>query len=158
MIGIPVPRSVLFLQLFIVRSNERPNVSGMSRNFSHFSLYKVTGKRPIQDGKTFELVADIASLAAPLVERSQTRPGSKGPGDCAINHSWDISASMTAFFASIRNYFKSKFHGRYFSLILREIAQHEPQTFSLMIDQVKATSPLPFWREVSTSMWNGDLT
>jgi hypothetical protein len=66
---------------------------------------------------------------------------------------------MSAFFSSIRNYFKNEYRGRYLSVILREIAQHEPQSFSLMIDQIAAANPpLPFWREVSKDISGGDLT
>jgi hypothetical protein len=66
---------------------------------------------------------------------------------------------MSAFFSSIRNYFKSKYHGRYLSVILREVAQHEPESFSLMIDQIAAANPLlPFWRGVSKDISDGDLT
>ena len=66
---------------------------------------------------------------------------------------------MSAFFSSIRNYFKSKYHGRYLSVILREVAQHEPESFSLMIDQIAVENPLlPFWREVSKGISDGDYT
>lgn len=65
---------------------------------------------------------------------------------------------MTAFFASIRNFFKSEYHGRYLSVILQQIAQHEPRTFSLILEQVTSTSRLPFWREVSAGILNGELT
>jgi hypothetical protein len=65
---------------------------------------------------------------------------------------------MTAFFNSIRNYFKSEYHGRYFSLILLEIARHEPKTFALIIAQIAMTRRLPFWRELSDSVVSGELT
>src|SRR5271154_2974762 len=65
---------------------------------------------------------------------------------------------MSAFFSSIRHYFKAEYNGRYLSGILREVAQHEPTSFSLVIDQIAAPSPLPFWREVSRGISDGELT
>lgn len=65
---------------------------------------------------------------------------------------------MSAFFSSIRRYFKSKYNGRYLSLILREIAVHEPRSFSLIIDQIVDASPLPFWKNVSRGILDGELT
>jgi hypothetical protein len=65
---------------------------------------------------------------------------------------------MSAFFSSIRNYFKSEYHGRYLSIILREIARHEPRSVSLIIDQISSTSTLPFWRQVSKEISTGEFT
>ena len=39
---------------------------------------------------------------------------------------------MDTFFASIRGYFKSQYSGRYLSVILRELAHHEPKSFKLV--------------------------
>ncbi len=64
---------------------------------------------------------------------------------------------MSTFFTSIREYFKSKYDGRYFSLILREMAQHEPHSFCLLINEVATTSNLPFWKDVSKGLLNGEL-
>jgi hypothetical protein len=65
---------------------------------------------------------------------------------------------MSAFFASIRHYFKSEYNGRYLSVILREVAQHEPRSFSLLFGQIAEASALPFWRDVSKGIENGELT
>lgn len=65
---------------------------------------------------------------------------------------------MSAFFASIRGYFKSEYNGRYFSLILRELAQHEPKSFCLLIDQLAAASRLKFWKGISKGLMTGELT
>jgi hypothetical protein len=43
-------------------------------------------------------------------------------------------------------------------LILRELAQHEPKSFCLLIDQIAATSELPFWKDISKGLLAGDLT
>ena len=65
---------------------------------------------------------------------------------------------MSAFFVSIRDYFKSEYNGRYFSLILRELAQHEPLSFCLLINEIAATSNPTFWKEISKGVLNGELS
>lgn len=50
-------------------------------------------------------------------------------------------AGTTRFFSRIRRYFKSKFAGRYFSVILAELARIEPNAFLQIIEAAKLTLP-----------------
>jgi hypothetical protein len=41
---------------------------------------------------------------------------------------------MTGFLSSIQGYFTSRFSGRYFAFILRELARHEPSSFLRIVE------------------------
>lgn len=43
---------------------------------------------------------------------------------------------MPSFFYDIRSYFGAKFSGRYFSLLLRELARHEPRSFLQIVKNI----------------------
>lgn len=55
---------------------------------------------------------------------------------------------MSSFFTSIRGYFDSKYDGRYFSILLRELAENEPRSFSTLIDRIALTSSSTHWRAI----------
>lgn len=62
---------------------------------------------------------------------------------------------MTSFFRAIRGYFKSDYDGRYLSLLLREIALHEPDSMAALLDVAAAKSKSPLWRKLRTDFRQG---
>jgi hypothetical protein len=44
---------------------------------------------------------------------------------------------MPSFFKDIKDYFHGGFHGRYFALLLRELARHEPESFAAILRTTK---------------------
>ena len=64
---------------------------------------------------------------------------------------------MSSFFQSIRNYFKTKYDGRYFSVLLRELAQNEPNSFSSIIDHIAESSQLSIWKQISREIHDRTL-
>jgi len=58
---------------------------------------------------------------------------------------------MTGYLSDIRSFFDKKYDGRYFSILLRELARHEPQSFALIInfvaDQVPKKGNKNRWRD-----------
>jgi len=71
---------------------------------------------------------------------------------------------MSSFFHSIQSYFKAEYHGRYLSLMLKEIAQHEPQSMMDIIRTAskKASNPSStnqiFWRDMLKGLKHGEFT
>jgi hypothetical protein len=64
---------------------------------------------------------------------------------------------MSSFFYSIRDYFKSEYNGRYFSILLRELAQNEPRSFCAIIDRVSQKSSSAHWKTISAGLREGTL-
>jgi hypothetical protein len=92
-----------------------------------------------------------------LIEEQNLRPDA-----CQISLSVKIFSCrgyrlMSSFFNSIRNYFDAKYDGRYFSVLLRELAQNEPESFSSIIDDIAENHRLPIWNKISVEIRDRNL-
>jgi hypothetical protein len=65
---------------------------------------------------------------------------------------------MERFFFNIRNYFRQKYHGRYFSILLQELAQNEPTSFRSILEHIKQDSEWPGWDDVAARICKRELT
>jgi len=64
---------------------------------------------------------------------------------------------MTSFFHSIRNYFSAGFHGRYFAILLRELAQSEPASFRKLTEAIEQKVNNSWWSTFSREFGEGRL-
>src|SRR5579872_473796 len=64
---------------------------------------------------------------------------------------------MSSFFKSIRGYFKAEYNGRYFSILLRELAQNEPDSFCRIVISARNESH-NIWKELTDGIINGELS
>src|ERR1700691_2951870 len=76
----------------------------------------------------------------------------------SINSAVGLSRIDKGFFHNIQGYFNQGFHGRYFAILLRELAQNEPTSFARLIQLLIRKSDSSFWHSVGTSLRKKQLT
>ena len=103
-------------------------------------------------------ISSSEDLITLLANNARAKLANSARANRGVSRPQTSGEMMSAFFSSIRNYFESEYNGRYLSVILREMAEHEPRSFSLLIDQIAAANPLPFWRDVSKGIAENELT
>lgn len=62
-----------------------------------------------------------------------------------------------SFFYSIRNLFKQEYHGRYFAILLRELARHEPSSFEALFELLSKRNKRFDFQFLSKELRHGNL-
>jgi hypothetical protein len=68
-----------------------------------------------------------------------------------------VAQYQNRFFSSVKNYFDGKYNGRYFSVILRELARTEPEAFAALIRKAGIKLPKQHMRSLSVGELTTDL-
>lgn len=66
-----------------------------------------------------------------------------------------LNGENKRFFASVCNYFGAGYHGRYFAILLRELAAHEPNSFRVIVDLLAKKAEWAGWTDVSNGLRKG---